>query len=77
MTTERVHYKSTLWSCYLGYITQAVVNCLLPLLFIIFQTDYNPDAIEAFAQLSKEHGFIREIPEQDFLYAKIEKGEEK
>lgn len=44
---------------------------------IIFQTDYNPDAIEAFAQLSKEHGFIREIPEQDFLYAKIEKGEEK
>ena len=40
MTTERVHYKSTLWSCYLGYITQAVVNCLLPLLFIIFQTDY-------------------------------------
>lgn len=44
---------------------------------IIFQTDYNPDAIEAFAQLSKEHGFIRKIPEQDFLYAKIEKGEEK
>lgn len=44
---------------------------------IIFQTEYNPDAIEAFAQLSKEHGFIREIPEQDFLYAQIEKGEEK
>ncbi len=40
MTAERVNYKPTLRSCYLGYITQAVVNCLLPLLFIIFQTDY-------------------------------------
>lgn len=44
---------------------------------ILFETDYNPDAIEDFAQLSREHGFIREIPEKDALYAKAEKGGER
>jgi len=34
-------YKSTLQACYLGYITQAVVNNLAPLLFIIFQDSYH------------------------------------
>ncbi len=33
-------YRSTLYSCYLGYVTQAIVNNLAPLLFIIFQTRY-------------------------------------
>ena len=48
MTAERVNYKPTLRACYLGYITQAVVNCLLPLLFIIFQTCllYTSDAAD-------------------------------
>ncbi len=34
-------YKNTLHACYLGYISQAIVNNLAPLLFIIFQTQYN------------------------------------
>ena len=33
-------YKHTLLACYLGYITQAIVNNLAPLLFVIFQTEY-------------------------------------
>lgn len=33
-------YKHTLYACYTGYITQAIVNNLAPLLFIIFQTQY-------------------------------------
>ncbi len=34
-------YKQTLHACYLGYITQAIVNNIAPLLFIIFQTEFN------------------------------------
>lgn len=34
-------YRHTLHACYLGYITQAIVNNLAPLLFIIFQAEYN------------------------------------
>lgn len=34
-------YRHTLHACYLGYITQAIVNNLAPLLFIIFQTEYH------------------------------------
>ena len=33
-------YKNTLNACYLGYITQAIVNNLAPLLFIIFQDEF-------------------------------------
>lgn len=33
-------YKHTLYACYTGYITQAIVNNLAPLLFIVFQTQY-------------------------------------
>lgn len=33
-------YKHTLKACYLGYITQAIVNNLTPLLFIVFQDAY-------------------------------------
>jgi fucose permease len=34
-------YKPTLRACYFGYVTQAVVNNLVPLFFIIFQTSYH------------------------------------
>jgi fucose permease len=34
-------YRNTTLSCYRGYITQAIINNLAPLLFIIFQTDYH------------------------------------
>jgi fucose permease len=33
-------YKHTLYACYLGYITQAIVNNLTPLLFVIFQDEF-------------------------------------
>ncbi len=34
------NYKRTLFACYIGYITQAIVVNLAPLFFVIFQTDY-------------------------------------
>lgn len=33
-------YKHTLTSCYIGYITQAIVNNLTPLLFLTFRKEY-------------------------------------
>ena len=33
-------YKKTIAACYMGYIVQAVVNNLLPLLFVYFNTAY-------------------------------------
>lgn len=33
-------FKHTTYACYTGYITQAIVNNLAPLLFIIFQNEY-------------------------------------
>ncbi|MBC5580224.1 MFS transporter [Anaerofilum sp. BX8] len=36
-----VNYRPTLRACYLGYVTQAVVNNLAPLLFVLFQTDFS------------------------------------
>ncbi|MDY3919117.1 MAG: MFS transporter [Candidatus Limivivens sp.] len=35
------NYKSTVHSCYLGYITQAIVNSLAPLFFVIFQKNFH------------------------------------
>lgn len=34
---NRTNYKATLTACYFGYITQAIVNNLAPLLFLIFR----------------------------------------
>ena len=34
-------YKRTLYASYLGYITQAIVNNLAPLLFVIFQKEFS------------------------------------
>ena len=34
-------YKHTLYASYLGYITQAIINNLAPLLFLIFQKEFN------------------------------------
>lgn len=34
-------YKKTLHACYLGYVTQAIVNNLAPLLFVTFQQMYS------------------------------------
>jgi fucose permease len=37
----RLSYKHTLLSSYLGYVTQAIVNNLAPLLFLTFQREWN------------------------------------
>lgn len=37
----RNNYKYTIYASYLGYVTQAIVNNLAPLLFITFQKSYN------------------------------------
>ncbi len=34
-------FKNTMYACYTGFITQAIVNNLAPLLFIIFQDKYD------------------------------------
>lgn len=33
-------YKKTIYACFTGYVVQAVVNSFVPLLFVMFQTDY-------------------------------------
>ncbi|MDD6034552.1 MAG: MFS transporter, partial [Oscillospiraceae bacterium] len=36
----KLGYKHTMLACYVGYITQAVINNLAPLLFVVFQDSY-------------------------------------
>ncbi|MDF2485812.1 MAG: Major Facilitator Superfamily transporter [Herbinix sp.] len=40
MSQKQYTYRNTTFSCYRGYMTQAIINNLAPLLFIIFQTSY-------------------------------------
>lgn len=40
MSRIRTDYRHTIYACYIGYITQAVVNNFAPLLFLTFQTTY-------------------------------------
>ena len=37
----KLTYNHTLYACFLGYITQAVVNNFAPLLFVIFHEELN------------------------------------
>ncbi|HHY83122.1 MAG TPA: MFS transporter [Clostridiales bacterium] len=37
---NQTNYKSTLYACYLGYITQALIVNLPPLLFVVFQEKF-------------------------------------
>ena len=37
----KMNYKTTMISCFVGYIVQAIVNNFVPLLFITFQNTYN------------------------------------
>ena len=36
----KINYKSTLYACYLGYITQALIVNLSPILFVIFKNKF-------------------------------------
>ena len=38
---KKLSFKSTIIACYAGYITQAAVNNLAPILFVIFQQKYS------------------------------------
>lgn len=38
---KNITYRSTVNACYIGYICQAAINNLAPLLFIVFQTRYS------------------------------------
>lgn len=37
----KMNYKTTIFSCFVGYIVQAIVNNFVPLLFITFQSTYD------------------------------------
>ena len=37
----RQNYRHTIYASYIGYIAQAIVNNLAPLLFLTFQTEYD------------------------------------
>lgn len=38
---KRMNYKTTIFSCFVGYVVQAIVNNFVPLLFITFQNIYD------------------------------------
>ena len=38
---EKKNYKKTLITCYIGFITQAIVANFTPLLFLRFHNEYN------------------------------------
>lgn len=40
MKKMRENYNHTIYACYIGYITQAIVNNFAPLLFLTFQSSY-------------------------------------
>lgn len=41
MSKRQYTYKNTTYACYRGFVTQAIINNLAPLLFIIFQNSYH------------------------------------
>ena len=40
MRPKRENYRNTILACYVGYVTQAVVNNFAPLLFLTFRSDF-------------------------------------
>ena len=41
MRTPNYRYRATIYASYFGYITQAIVNNLAPLLFVVFQSTFS------------------------------------
>lgn len=41
MSNKQYTYRHTTYSCYRGFMTQAIINNIAPLLFIIFQTNFS------------------------------------
>lgn len=46
MPSDAHPYRSTLYACYLGYVVQAIVNNIAPLLFIVFQQSFFQQSLE-------------------------------
>ncbi|MBR2732430.1 MAG: MFS transporter, partial [Clostridia bacterium] len=40
LSSVRTGYRHTVYACYLGYITQAIVNNFTPLLFLTFREQF-------------------------------------
>ncbi len=40
MNFVKFNYRHTIFACYIGYITQAIINNLTPLLFLIFKKEF-------------------------------------
>lgn len=40
VSVMNLNYRRTLYACYIGYITQAIINNLLPLLFVVLQQEF-------------------------------------
>ena len=38
--TKTQNYQKTIYACFIGYIVQAIVNNFLPLLFLMFHSEY-------------------------------------
>ncbi len=66
--TGRLHYGHTRRACYLGYITQAVVNNLPPLLFLTFQREFHI-SLEAITMLISMNFGIQLVT--DLVFAKV------
>ena len=49
-------YKHTRYACYLAYITGAIINNFTPLLFVIFQNDYDVSLIQLSHVISANFG---------------------
>ena len=47
-------FRGTVAACYVGYITQAVVNNFLPLVFVTLQTAY-AISLEKITQIGRAH----------------------
>lgn len=61
-------YKHTKYACYLGYITQAIINNLAPLLFVAFQTQFHISLEQISLLISMNFGIQIIV---DFLAAKF------
>lgn len=47
MQSKKLNYKHTIFACYTGYISQAIIVCYIPLLYVTFQAEFG------FSSLSK------------------------
>ncbi|MEE1199531.1 MAG: MFS transporter [Christensenellales bacterium] len=64
----RIGFRHTLWACYIGYVTQAIVNNFMPLLFITFHRRFSLPLSQVALLSSINFGFQLVV---DFIAAKV------